>query len=53
MKIVIEYVLLENFLINIIVLKTVELFLKEKGRLFFLSALLGAGVTLVFQIFNF
>ncbi len=50
MKIVIEYVLLENFLINVIVLKTVELFLKEKGRLFFLSALLGAGVTLVCPI---
>lgn len=47
MKIVIEYVLLENFLINFIVLKTVELFLKEKGRFFFLSALMGAVVTLI------
>lgn len=44
--------MLENFLINIIVLKTVELFMKEKGRLFFLSALLGAGVTLVCPILN-
>ncbi len=47
MKIVIEYVLIENFLINLIVLKTVELFLREKGRLFFLSAGLGAVVTLL------
>ncbi len=47
MKIVIEYVLIENFLINLIVLKTVGLFLKEKGRLFFVSALLGAVVTLI------
>lgn len=52
MKIVIEYVLIENFLINIIVLKTVELFLKEKGRLFFLSAGLGAVVTLLCPLLN-
>lgn len=50
MKIVIEYVLIENFLINLIILKTVELFLKEKGRLFWVSALLGAGLALVTPI---
>jgi stage II sporulation protein GA (sporulation sigma-E factor processing peptidase) len=42
MKIALEYVLIENFLINLIVLKTVELAFKENGRLFWLSALLGA-----------
>lgn len=47
MKIVIEYVLIENFFINLIVLKTVELFLKEKGKLLFLSAGIGAIVTLL------
>jgi len=52
MKIVIEYVLIENFLINLIVLKTVSLFLKEKGRLFFLSAGLGAVVTLLCPLLN-
>lgn len=52
MKIVIEYVLIENFLINLIVLKTVALFLKEKGRLFFLSAGLGAVVTLLCPLLN-
>lgn len=52
MKIVIEYVLIENFLINLIVLKTVSLFLKEKGRLFFLSALIGAVVTLLCPLLN-
>lgn len=52
MKIVIEYVLIENFLINLIVLKTVALFLKEKGRLLLLSAALGAVVTLLCPILN-
>ena len=46
MKIVIEYVLLENFFINLIVLKTVELFLKEKGKFFWVSACLGSALTL-------
>ena len=52
MKIVIEYVLIENFLINLIILSTVSLFLKEQGRLFFLSAFLGAGVTLLCPLLN-
>lgn len=47
MKIVIEYVLLENLLINLIVLKTTSLIIKEKGCLFLLSALLCAGFTVV------
>lgn len=46
MKIVIEYVLLENFFINLIVLKTVELFLKEKGKFFWISACFGSALTL-------
>ena len=45
MKIVIEYVLLENLLINLIILKTTALLTHEKGRLFLLSALLCAGFT--------
>ncbi|MBP3431243.1 MAG: sigma-E processing peptidase SpoIIGA [Clostridia bacterium] len=47
MEIVIEYVLLENFLINLIVLKTVALVLGVRGRLFPLSAFLGACLTVV------
>ena len=50
MKIVIEYVLIENFLINLMILKSVSLILKEKGRLFFLSAFLGACCTVVIPI---
>ncbi len=46
MQIVVEYVLLENFFINLIVLKSAQMILHEKGRLFFLSALLGAVLTL-------
>lgn len=45
MKIVVEYVFLENFLINLIILKTITLVSKEKGRLFWLSALLGGALT--------
>ncbi len=45
MKIIVEYVLLENLLINLIILKTTALLSKETGRLFWLSALLGACVT--------
>lgn len=50
MKIVVEYVLLENFLINLIILKTTANVLKEKGRLFFVSAVLGACVTVVIPL---
>lgn len=52
MKIVIEYVLIENFMINLIILKSCELILKEKGRFFWLSAIFGAGVTLVMPILH-
>lgn len=45
MEIVVEYVLLENLLINLIVLKTTSLILKERGRLFLLSAFFGACLT--------
>lgn len=51
MQIVVEYVLLENFLINLIVLKTTSLFLKDRGRLFFLSAFFGACLTAVMPFF--
>lgn len=50
MEIVVEYVLLENLLINLIILKTTALLTKEKGRLFFLSAFLGACFTVVMPI---
>ena len=51
MQIVVEYVLLENFLINLIILQTTKLVLHEKGRLFFLSAFLGACFTVVMPAF--
>ncbi|MBE7076157.1 MAG: hypothetical protein E7375_03745 [Clostridiales bacterium] len=51
MKIVVEYVLLENLLINLIVLKTSSLVAKEKGRLYLLSAFLGACFTIVLPLF--
>lgn len=50
MEIVVEYVLLENFLINIIVLKSVALLLNEKGHLFWLSALIASCVNLALPI---
>ena len=52
MKIVIEYVLLENFLINFFILKTTQFFLKEKARFVLLNSLFGAIITLVFPIFD-
>lgn len=52
MEIVVEYVLLENLLINLIILKTTALLTKEKGRLFILSAFLGACVTVVLPILH-
>ncbi len=45
MKIVVEYVLLENLLINLIILKTTSLLLKERSRLCLLSAFFGGCVT--------
>ena len=50
MKVVIEYVLLENMLINLICLKTCSLLLREKGRLFFLSAFFCACFTVVLPL---
>ena len=38
MKVVVEYDLLENLLLNLIILKTCSAFLKEKGRFLFVSA---------------
>lgn len=37
-----EYMLAISFVINLLIIKTAEAFLKEKGRLFFLSAFMGA-----------
>lgn len=51
MEIVVEYVLLENLLINMIVLKTTALLTKEKGRLFLLSSFLSACLTVAMPIF--
>ncbi len=52
MKIVVEYVLIENMLINLISLKTTALVTKEKGRLFLLSAFLGGCLTVVMPLFS-
>lgn len=52
MKIVVEYVLIENLLINLITLKTTALLTKEKGRLFFLSAFLGGCLTVALPFFR-
>ncbi len=45
MKIVVEYVLIENFLINLIILKTTSMLTHEKGKLLLLSAFFGACLT--------
>ena len=47
LQIVVEYVLLENLLINLIVLNTTALLTKEKGKLFLLSSFLSACVAVV------
>ncbi len=52
MEIVVEYVLIENCLINLLVLKTVALLTKEKGRLCWLASLLGACLTVAMPIFR-
>ncbi len=52
MKIVIEYVLIENMLINLMSLKSTALLTKEKGRLFLLSSFLGGCITVVLPLFN-
>ncbi len=46
MQIVVEYVLLENFIICLLVLKSVSLLAKEEGKLFWLSSMLSAAVAL-------
>ncbi len=51
MEIVIEYVLLENFLINLIVLKSTALLVKEKGKFFLLSSFLSACLTVALPSF--
>ena len=45
MKVVVEYVLIENLIINLIILKTTSLICKEKCRLSLLSSFLGACLT--------
>ena len=47
----IEYVLLANFLINLLVLKTSAILLKEAGRWYFLSAFIGACFAIVTPYF--
>lgn len=51
MEIIIEYVLIENLLINLIVLKTTALLTKEKGRFFLLTSFLCACLTVSIPIF--
>ncbi len=52
MQIVIEYVLIENFLINYFILNICEKFLKEKASLKILNSIFGAIVALCFPLFN-
>lgn len=52
MKIVIEYVLFENFLINLMVLKTTSLVSKEETKLCWLASSLGACLTVALPIFR-
>ena len=52
MEIVVEYVLLENFFLNFITLKTVALIIKEKCKLFWLSAFICACLTVVMPLLN-
>lgn len=52
MEIIIEYVLIENFVINFFILKTTETFIKEKAKLIILNSIFGSIVALVFPLFN-
>lgn len=52
MKIVIEYVLIENLLINFFILKTTEKFIKQKTQLVWLNSLFGAIISLICPILN-
>lgn len=52
MQIIIEYVLIENIIINFFILKVCEKFLKEKASLKFLNSLFGAIIAVCFPLFN-
>ncbi len=52
MQIIIEYVLIENFIINLFILRICELFLKEKASLKVLNSLFGSIIALCFPLFN-
>lgn len=52
MQIVIEYVLVENLIINFFILKSCELFLKEKAAIKFFASLFGSIISLCFPLFN-
>ena len=52
MKIVIEYVFLENFFLNCFILKTVSFLVKEKCRRIWLSAFFSACFTIVMPLLN-
>lgn len=52
MKIIIEYVLIENMLINLMSLKSTAVLTKEKGRFFLLSSFLGGCITVVLPLFR-
>jgi len=52
MQIVIEYVLIENFIINLFILKICELFLKERASLKILNSIFGSIIALCFPLFN-
>lgn len=53
MQIVIEYVLIQNFIINYFILSCSAKMFKVRARLWWLSALFGAIMALFFPIFNF
>ena len=48
----IEYIFLENFIINFFIISITGKFLKEKNKLFYLSAFLGALIAVVCPLFN-
>lgn len=52
MEIIVELSLCINFLINAFILKSTALFVKQKARLWWLSAVLGAVVALIYPLFH-
>ncbi len=52
MEIVVEYVLLENVLIDLMIFKTTSMVLKIKGRFLFLISLFASVVALILPIFH-